>query len=105
MSAHRLSRAARRLAAAVVLLLAACSTGPDPSVVASPSSSPSASTASTAPAGAASAPQPGGPARLATFDPVLAPEVSGLAVSRRDPDVLYLVDDGPGTTGVLALGS
>ena len=37
------------------------------------------------------------------FDVELIPEASGLAVSRRNPGVLWMLDDGPGTVGVWAV--
>ena len=40
---------------------------------------------------------------LGTFDTTLAPEVSGIVASRRDPDLLWLLDDGPGTTSVVGV--
>jgi len=43
------------------------------------------------------------PRVVGRFDPDLAPEASGLAASRRNPGLLYLVDDGPGTTSVAVL--
>nr|MBA2316402.1 hypothetical protein [Euzebyales bacterium] len=45
----------------------------------------------------------GAPAVAGTFDRTLAPEVSGLAASVRNPGVYYLVDDEPGTTEVVAV--
>jgi hypothetical protein len=46
----------------------------------------------------------GEPEVLGTFDVASVPEASGLAASRRNPGVLWLLDDGPGTTQVWALG-
>jgi hypothetical protein len=43
------------------------------------------------------------PAVAGSFDVALAPEVSGLAASVRNPGVYYLVDDPPGTTEVVAV--
>lgn len=45
----------------------------------------------------------GSPFVAATFDLDLASEASGVAVSVRNPGVVYVLDDGPGTTGVLAV--
>jgi len=42
--------------------------------------------------------------RVGAFDVEALPEASGLAASRRNPGVLYALDDGPGSTGVVALG-
>lgn len=39
------------------------------------------------------------------FRTAAAPEASGLAASRRNPGVLYVLDDGPGTTSLLAIRS
>lgn len=41
--------------------------------------------------------------RIGTFPLEVAPEASGLALSRIDPSVLWLVDDEPGTDHVIAL--
>lgn len=43
------------------------------------------------------------PRRIGEFDADALPEASGLAVSRRDGDVLYLLDDEPGTGAVHAV--
>lgn len=43
------------------------------------------------------------PQRTGTFDVSLAPEASGLVSGRRDPSVLWIVDDGPGTASLLAV--
>lgn len=51
----------------------------------------------------ASPPCHAAPVRLGLFDAELVPEASGLAVSRMDPTVLYLLDDGPGTSQVWAV--
>lgn len=45
----------------------------------------------------------GGPVRIGRFDPEALPEASGLAVSRQDPSVLYLLEDGGGTPTVWAV--
>lgn len=45
----------------------------------------------------------GEPDLVGIFDAKLIPEASGLAASRRNPGVLYLLDDQPGTTGVWAI--
>ncbi len=42
----------------------------------------------------------GTPVRIGQFDPEVLSEVSGLAVSSRDPDILYVLDDGSGTPTV-----
>lgn len=54
---------------------------------------------------ARSEPQPAGiePFVAGTFDLSVVGEASGLALSVRNPDVVYVLDDGPGTTGVLAV--
>lgn len=43
------------------------------------------------------------PRVVGRFDVDAAPEASGIAASARNPGVLYVVDDGPGTTAVVAL--
>jgi hypothetical protein len=43
------------------------------------------------------------PERVGAFDATATPEVSGLAASRRDPDVLFLLDDAPGTGEIWAV--
>ena len=43
------------------------------------------------------------PRTVATFPVAEAPEASGLAAGRRNPDVFYILDDGPGTTSVLVV--
>ncbi|CAN5155765.1 hypothetical protein BH23ACT9_BH23ACT9_27390 [soil metagenome] len=48
-------------------------------------------------------PTTGSPEVLGTFDLSLAPEASGIVASRTDPDLLWLVDDGPGTTSILGV--
>ena len=40
---------------------------------------------------------------MGSFGEANAPEASGLAASRRNPGLLYLVDDGPGTTSLLVI--
>lgn len=40
---------------------------------------------------------------VGTFDVDAAPEASGIAASRRNRNVLYVLDDGPGTSSLLAL--
>lgn len=42
---------------------------------------------------------------MGTFPADEAAEASGLVASRRHDDVLYVLDDGPGTTGVLAISA
>ncbi len=43
--------------------------------------------------------------RETRFDGSIAPEASGIVVSRRDPSIYWLVDDGPETTSVVAISS
>jgi hypothetical protein len=45
----------------------------------------------------------GQPRRVGTFDVEVVPGASGLAASRRNPDVLYLLDDRPGTGEIWAV--
>jgi hypothetical protein len=45
----------------------------------------------------------GEPELIGTFDVAAVPEASGLAASLRNPDVLYLLDDRPGTSSLLAV--
>ena len=40
---------------------------------------------------------------MGSFGEANAPEASGLAASRRNPGLLYVVDDGPGTTSLLVI--
>jgi hypothetical protein len=47
----------------------------------------------------------GEPRRVGAFDAETVPEASGLAASRRNPGVLYLLDDRPGTSEVWAIGT
>ncbi|MBA2578269.1 MAG: hypothetical protein H0V05_16795, partial [Euzebyaceae bacterium] len=43
------------------------------------------------------------PVRVGVFDADVIPEASGLAASARNPGVLYVLDDGPGTSEVWAV--
>ena len=43
------------------------------------------------------------PRAVGSFGETNAPEASGLAASRRNPGLLYVVDDGPGTTSLLVI--
>lgn len=47
----------------------------------------------------------GQPEQIGAFDPAVLPEASGLAASRRNPGLLYLLDDRPGTSEVWVLGA
>ncbi|MPZ73867.1 MAG: hypothetical protein GEU74_11650 [Nitriliruptorales bacterium] len=40
---------------------------------------------------------------MGSFDFTAAPEASGIAASRRNPGLLYVLDDGPGTTSLVVL--
>jgi hypothetical protein len=121
--------------AAVALVLAACGPGADPAPDAPPPPADAAATGGTPgastpppptlPASPAPArpddplrtpdPDPppcadargcyGPPRRVGEFDVAAVPEASGLAASRRNPDVLYLLDDRPGTSEVWAIGT
>jgi hypothetical protein len=51
----------------------------------------------------ATPPPTAGPVLAGTFDVDLASEASGLVAGRRDPSVLWILDDGPGTTSLLAV--
>lgn len=89
---------------------------PTPTPTATAPATPPPGTASGSPAPEASAPgattpapEPtcddplgcyGPPEHVGTFDVAAVPEASGLAASRVTDDVLYLLDDAPGTTGV-----
>ena len=42
---------------------------------------------------------------MGAFGARLAPEASGLAASRHNPGLLYVVDDGPGTTSVVVVSA
>ena len=95
----------------LLLVLAGCSAPPTasrPPAPPPPSASPPASpTPSPAAALCEHPPCRGRPRTVGAFGSQLAPEASGLAASRRNPGLLYLVDDGPGTTfvGVVHAGS
>src|SRR5687767_11544428 len=104
-------RTGPRRAALVVLglSLAIGCTQPPPDVTSTP--------ASPTPAQAASATAPpslrpsrqcpgvcrGGPRSVGRFRTSLAPEASGIAAGVRNPDLLYIVDDGPGTAQLLVV--
>jgi hypothetical protein len=42
---------------------------------------------------------------IGTYPVQEAPEASGLVAGRRNPDVLYVLDDGPGTTSLLVISA
>jgi hypothetical protein len=107
-------RAARLLAACAVAVLApaACTPVVTARTVSAPvTAKPGPPTAAVAPAVPTAgpsappspAPTPARPVLAGTFDVALASEASGLVVGRRDPDVLWILDDGPGTTSLLAV--
>lgn len=115
---HQLT--ARTLAAAATLVAvvaggAACTSAPEPAPAPAPSKpesppvvsatpSPSPSPAATARSAIACAGDcRRAPRVVGRFRTASAPEASGLAASRRNGGVLYVLDDGPGTTSVLAI--
>lgn len=72
---------------------------PPPSAAASPTPPPASSSPSPSPTAVAAA-----PTVVGEFATDLLPEASGIAVGRRDPEVRWLVDDGP-VPRVVAVGS
>lgn len=96
----------------LVALLGGCRAQPSEPVpdkaeaaVLAPETDPAAAPSPTGPAAPTPAGEPpgGAPERVGGFDVAALPEASGLAASRRTPGILYAVDDGPGTTGVVVL--
>lgn len=93
-----------------MLTLVGCTPAPS-----APPTPPRPATTPSPPPQSAAAPAPAGrrptcdspcrrkPRIVGRFDVAAAPEASGIAASARTPGVLYVVDDGPGTTAVLAL--
>lgn len=106
----------RRTVPALLLVLVACVGGSEaepPTPAAAPEQAPPAAPEQ-APAVSEQAAPPDGcggdpfscrtaPELVGTFDPAVVGEASGLAASRRTPGAWYLLDDGPGTTGVQML--
>lgn len=105
----------RRALPALLLVLAACVGGseaaPEQAPAAAPEQAPAATPAPVTSEQPAPADACGGdpvacrtaPELVGTFDPAVVGEASGLAASRRTPGAWYLLDDGPGTTGVQML--
>ncbi len=106
------------LALVLALVLAGCSPGvegldphatarPAPvaasTTAAAPSTPPTPPATPSTPATPATPGEPGAPELLGSFDVGLAPEVSGIAASRREPDLLWLVDDATGTSQVIGV--
>ncbi len=93
----------------VACALAACTPAGSPADAPTPPESvlgASADAAGAARSQPAAPPRPrayGRPRAIGRFPVPLAPEASGLAASRRNPGVLYVLDDGPGVHEVLAL--
>lgn len=77
---------------------------PSPDVAATDPATPSAAATAPTPRAACDDPCRGQPRVAGSFAAGLAPEASGLAASRRNPGLLYVVDDGPGTTSLIAFG-
>jgi hypothetical protein len=71
---------------------------PDPGLTDAPSPRPEEAAPCTDPLGCYAE-----PVRVGTFDAVAIPGASGLVASRRDPTVLYLLDDRPGTDEIWAV--
>lgn len=93
----------------LVALLVACSTpqgaqGPPAASTAPPSPPPPSEPGAPSPVGCGAPLCPAEPALEGAFDVAAAPEASGLASSARTPGWSYLLDDGPGTTGLVVLG-
>ncbi len=103
----------------VLALLAACSPqgrqapqpGSDPPLPASPAAPPPAQppgppvpSSGPSPAGCGAPVCPAEAVLEGTFDVAAATEASGLASSVRTPGWSYVLDDGPGTTGLVVLG-
>jgi hypothetical protein len=76
-----------------------------PTVPPEPAASPTGTPAPTPDAGVCEDPLGcyGEPERIGTFDAATIPEASGLAASLANDDVLYLLDDRPGTSFLLAV--
>ena len=102
---------------ALLVLAAACGTPlvADPSPTATPGPPDPLATAvpvepTTVPPGSATLepsadPEPAEPVLLGTFPVEIAPEASGITASAAAPGAFWLLDDGPGTTAVVAVGS
>ena len=94
-----------------MLVVACAATAPDESATpaaggrdAAPTAAPPAPTTRDSPAAPpCTAPCRSAPTTVGTFDLAVAPEASGLASSRRHPGLLYVVDDGPGTSELVVL--
>lgn len=101
------------MAVAFWILLACSPAGPAPATKRSPARTPSPSgapshAASATPSPAARPPACEQPCRrrpriVGRFNQDAAPEASGIAAGRRNRDVLYVLDDGPGTMSLLAV--
>ena len=103
-----MSTARRMLAVAVAaLVLAGCTSGADPDGPRSPGPAASASGRTRDPAApdeeACARPCRARPRGAGRFGEGVAPEASGLAASRRNRGLLYVVDDGPGTTSLAVI--
>lgn len=97
-----------RLCVAMAIASVGCtppSAAPEPTVAPSPATASPSAQPSGAVAAEPTCPPPcrGRPRVVGSFDAAAAPEASGIAASRRNPGVLYVVDDGPDTTSVLVL--
>src|SRR5687768_4553375 len=104
------------LAGVCLTLLAGC-TAPPPDAPRTPGPSASASSSArddatpapdptqtpTPPSAACAAPCRSRPRSIGRFRTALAPEASGLAAGVRNPDLLYVLDDGPGTAALLVV--
>lgn len=97
------------MVAAVAVAAAACTSSPtatpSPDVAATDSPAPSAAAEPPSPRPTCDGTCRGRPRVAGSFAVDLAPEASGLAASRRNPGLLYIVDDGPSTTSLLVINS
>jgi hypothetical protein len=87
----------------LIAAVSACDPVPIAPVDPTPSASPTTAPTEGQRQQSCRAPCRGRPRPVGSFGEANAPEASGLAASRRNPGLLYLVDDGPGTTSLLVL--
>lgn len=102
-----MTTATANLAALVAVLVAVGCTQPAPEQAPRTAGAPVTTPAATATTPSPACPDPcrAPPKTIGAFPVRQAPEASGLVASRRHDDILYVVDDGPGTTSVLAISA